>query len=178
LIRRIVSLVLIAVPSISAQEYVEEDWVAPPPPEFEPVCADEKRISEPVISYRISETCSVTDVQAVGEYRFGTEQVRSSVRNLPSSRMIRRFVSGSFIFFREIRIPLHKAFEPLATLVCTVDMMEKKVIDAKILRHKQLDRGRTRQDEQVLDTTGNRLPDLGIFTYSEPVSYTVDTCPE
>ncbi len=163
--------------SAFAQEYVEEEWAPPLPPDFEPpVCGEEERISEPVISYRVSESCALTDIRAVGEYRFGTEQARSRVRDLSSSRMIRRFVSGSFIYFREVRIELHRTFEPVASLVCTVDMNEKKVIDAKIIREQQLDRGRTRLDEEVLEIIDHRLPDLGVFTYSEPVTYTVNTC--
>lgn len=175
--RVIIPLLFILAP-VRAQEYIEEDWVVPSPPDHEAVCFEPERISEPVIAYRISDVCTITDIRPLGEYQFGTEQVKSEVRNMSAEEVTRRFVSGDFIYYREISIRLHKALEVPATLACTVDMMGKNVVKAKILREQELANGRTRVDEQALEIVDNKLPDLGVFTYSSPVSYTIDKCPQ
>lgn len=175
---RIIIPLLFMLSPLRAQEYVEEDWVSPLPPDYEAVCFEPERISEPVIAYSISDACTITDIRAIGEYQFGTEQVKSEVRNMSTEEVIRRFVSGDFIYYRQISIQLHKALEAPATLACTVDMMGKNVVEAKILREQELANGRTRVIEEPLEIANNKLPDLGVFTYSSPISYTIDKCPQ
>jgi hypothetical protein len=161
-----------------SQVYVEPEWLPPLPPPIEASCVDEEKVSEPIIAYRISNTCTLTDVRAVGEYQYGTEQVRSDVLGFSSEQLIRRFVSGSMIHFKEISIQLHRTYERPATLVCTVDMMGKKVIDAKIIRERVLSETRTVKYDEPVTVVENQLADLGVFTYSKPISYKTDSCPD
>lgn len=161
-----------------AQVYVEPEWLPPLPPPIEAVCVDEEKVSEPIIAYRISEICTLTDIRPIGEYQYGTEQVRSDVLGFSSDQLIRRFVSGSMIHFKEISIQLHRTYDRPATLVCTVDMMGKKVIDAKIIRERVLNETRTVKYDEPVSVVDNRLADIGVFTYSKPISYKTDSCPD
>jgi len=161
-----------------SQVYVEPEWLPPLPPPVEAFCSNEEQISEPIIAYRISDTCTLTDIRAVGEYQYGTEQVRSDVLGFSSDQLIRRFVSGSMIHFKEISIQLHRTYERPATLVCTVDMMGKKVIDAKIVRERVLNEVQTVAYDEALPVSNNQLPDLGVFTYTDIVRYSTNNCPE
>ena len=166
-------------PSVAAaQEYVEPEWVPPAPPEYEAFCADEQRTSQPVISYRVAPDCTLTDIQAVGEYRYGTEQVRSEVSDLSTSETVRRFVSGNFILYKEVRIELHSAREPTATLVCTTDMMGREVIDARIVRERRPGESSLPTVEQPVPVADGALPNLGVFTYTNTVTYSLNNCPE
>lgn len=178
MIRQITVPLLFWVTSAHSQVYVEPDWSPPVPPPFEAFCSDEEQVSEPVIAYRISPACTLTDIRPVGEYQYGTEQVRSDVQGFSSSQMVRRFISGSMIHFKEISIQLHRANERPATLVCTVDMMGKKVIDAKIRRERTLNELRTITYDEPVTVENNLLSELGVFTYSKPVTYTTNNCPD
>jgi len=166
---------------VHAQVYVEPEWAPPIPPMLPPdeaFCVDQEHVSEPIIAYRISEICSLTDVRAIGEYQYGTEQVRSEVQGFSSRQMVRRFVSGSMIHFNEISIQLHRTYDRPATLVCTVDMMGSKVIDAKIVRERVVNEFRTITYDEPISVVNNQLPDLGVFTYTDEVRYTTNNCPE
>jgi hypothetical protein len=173
----LILLILILSRHAISQEYQEPDWIPPLPPPVEEFCSEEEQVSEPVIAYRISPGCGLADIKSVGAYRFGTEEVRREVMGFTSQEMVRRLVSGNFVFFNEISIELHKVLEPEAKLICTVDMMGKKVIDAKIQRQKVIDVNRTIPYDEPVDVTDNKLPDLGVFTYSRKVRYQTNTCP-
>jgi len=161
-----------------AQEYVEEEWIPPLPPIINKVCSSVEQISEPVVSYQISKICGITDITLVGDYKYGAEQIKSEVKQLSSDDVIRRFVRGNFVYFREVRAQLNKAFEREATLVCTLDMMGKKVIDAKIIRKKAIDNGVPTAIEEPVIIENNQLTDLGIFTYTRKINYVTNTCPD
>lgn len=161
-----------------AQEYQEPDWIPPLPPPVEEYCGDQEQVTQPVISYRISAACALTDVRAVGEYKYGTEILRGEVMSLPEKEMIRRFESGNFVFYNEVRISLHKVLEQPATLVCTTDMMGKRLIDAHIEREKPIAEGRSVSIDESISLTDNQLPNLGIFTYTREVRHTTNNCPE
>ena len=160
------------------QEYMEEEWMLPLPPKINKTCKSGEQIREPVVSYRISKICGITDVKLVGDYKFGAEQLKSEVKQLSSENVIRRFVSGEFIYFREVRVQLNRAFKKEATLVCTVDMMGKKVIDAKIIREKVHDKGTLKAIEEPVKIESNELTDLGIYTYIRKINYVASTCSE
>ncbi len=160
-----------------SQVYQEPEWLPPLPPPVEEYCSEQESISEPVIAYRISPDCGLADIKSVGAYRYGTEEVRREVMGFSSKEMVRRLVSGNFVFFNEISIELHRALEPEALLICTVDMMGKKVIDAKIRRQKVIDVYRTIPYDEPIEVTNNQLPDLGVFTYSRKVTYQTNSCP-
>ena len=53
----------------SSQVYQEPDWIPPLPPPVEEYCSEMENVSEPVISYRISPDCGITDIRSVGERR-------------------------------------------------------------------------------------------------------------
>ncbi len=158
-----------------AQEYVEEEWIPPLPPTINKACSSEELFSEPVVSYQISKICGITEIKLVGEYKYGAELVKSEVKQLSSDDVIRRFVRGNFVYFREVRVQLNKAFEKEATLVCTLDMMGKKVIDAKITREKGIDKGTVYEEPVKIEN--NQLTDLGIYTYTRKINYVTNTCP-
>ena len=162
---------------VLSQVYQEPDWIPPLPPPVEEYCSEMENVSEPVISYRISPDCGITDIKSVGAYRYGTEEVRREVMGFSSKQMVRRLVSGNFVFFNEISIELHKALEPEALLICTIDMMGKKVIDAKIQRQKVIDVNRAIPYDEPVVVNDNQLPDLGVFTYSRQIRYQTNTCP-
>ena len=109
----------------------------------------------------------------MGEYKYGAEQIKSEVEQLSSDDVVRRFVGGNFVYFREVRVQLNKALEKEATLVCTLDMMGKKVIDAKIIR----DNDSLEKIEEPLKIENNQLTDLGIYTYTRKITYVTNTCP-
>jgi hypothetical protein len=175
--RSLILVLLLTASQVSSQVYQEPDWIPPLPPPVEEYCSEQENISEPVISYRVSPGCGLTDIRAVGAYQYGTEEVRREVMGFTSKEMIRRLVSGNFVFFNEISIELHKALEPEALLICTIDMMGKKVIDAKIQRQKVIDVNRTITYDEPVEITDNQLPDLGIYTYSRQIRYQTNTCP-
>jgi len=158
--------------------FVEPEWLPPLPPPIEAYCGDEDKLSEPIIAYRISPTCTLSEIRAVGEYQFGTEHVRSVVNGFSTDSMESRFISGSMVHFKQISIELHRTYEAPATLVCTVDMMGKKVIDAKIVQERVLNETRTVKYEEPVAVLDNLLTDLGVYTYSEPVYYSVNSCPD
>lgn len=162
----------------SAQIYEEPSWLPPLPPPVDQYCGDLENISEPVISYRISESCSLTDINTVGEYRYGDAQVRKEVMGLANKQMVRRFSGGNFVYFNEVKIELHKASEGTAVLVCIMDMMEKKVFDAKIVRQRVIDQNKNIPYDEPVAVENNQLPNLGIFTYTDKIRYTTNNCPE
>ena len=162
----------------SSQVYEEPPWLPPLPPPVEEYCHDQEKVSEPVISYKISDSCAIADVQQVGEEQYGTEQVKKEVMGLISKDMVRRYISGNFVFFNEVKIELHRALERPAALVCTVDMMGKKVIDAKITRQKVINEDKIVLYDEPVQTENNQLPNLGVFTYTSEIRYTINNCPE
>ena len=161
-----------------SQVYEEPPWLPPLPPPVQEYCGDVEKLSQPVMSYRISESCNLTDIQTVGEYQYGTEQVRKELMGLASKEVVRRFASGSFKYFNELKIELHRASEPHAVLVCTMDMMQKQVLDAKIVRQRVIDESRTVSYDEPVVLENNQLPNLGVFTYTNDVRYTINNCPE
>jgi hypothetical protein len=162
----------------TSQVYEEPPWLPPLPPPIEEYCGDMEKLSQPVVSYRISGLCGLTDIQSVGEYQFGTEQVKKEVTGLASKQMVRRFVSGNFQYFNEMNIELHRASQATAMLVCTMDMMQKRVLSAKIVRQRVLDENKTIAYDEPIILENNQLPNLGVFTYTSDVRYTINNCPE
>ena len=163
---------------VTSQIYEEPPLILPLPPPIEEYCGDMEKVSQPVISYRISPACEITDIQLVGEYQYGAAQVKQEVSEMIAKKVVRRFVSGNFVLFNDVNIQLHRASEETATLACTVDMMGKKVIDAKIIRQKLNEENKPISYHESITIDNNQLPNLGIFTYTREVEYIINNCPE
>jgi hypothetical protein len=104
--------------------------------------------------------------------------VKDEVSNLAGKEMIRRLVSGQYVLYNQVEIKLHRALERTATLVCTVDMMGNKVIDAKIIRERVINEDRIIPYEEPVIVENNQLPNLGVFTYTSKIRYKTNNCPE
>ena len=140
-------------------------------------CRKVERVSHPVAAYRISPRCRITDVHAVGDYTYGIQQVKAEIRAFQREEIIRRFVRDTYQYRKQRRIELHKALqERPATLVCETDMLETRVYSAHIQRTKVLDNGKLLDYQEPVEVRDGRLPDLGIFTHSSSVTYTMDQC--
>ncbi|MGK0296436.1 MAG: hypothetical protein ACI9XC_000024 [Gammaproteobacteria bacterium] len=163
---------------VISQIYEEPPFILPLPPPVGEYCGDIEKISQPVMSYRISAACEVMDIQLIGGYQYGAVQVKQEVSNMRTKKVVRRLVSGSFVLYNEVNIELHRASEETANLVCTVDMMGKKVIDAKIVRQKLIGENKSIPYDESIIVDNNQLPNLGIFTYTREVRYTINNCPE
>lgn len=159
------------------QVYEEPTWIPPLPPPVGDYCGDIEKVSEPVLSYRISPACEITDIQTVGEYQYGVARVKMEILGFSSKEMIKKFVSDELRLFHEVKIDLHRSIEPKATLVCTVEMLGNNVIDARILRSLNKGKSVSYQTESVKIEDG-KLPNLGVFTYTNQVRYTINNCPE
>lgn len=140
-------------------------------------CREKKEVSNPVVSYHVSPLCEVTDINAVGGYKFGTGQVMSEVRKFQSNSTVKRFVGGDYHYRQQHRIELHKALKHTDSLVCELDMMGKQVLSARIERTKTLDNGKELPYQDPVKVENGRLPDLGTFTYSKKVTHTTKQCP-
>lgn len=145
-----------------------------PPAVGRPPCPAPE-ISQPVVSYRISGMCEVTEVKAVGEYRHGAQALMETVAGFARTDTVRRLEGGRMIHVRRIEIPLHRALEPPARLVCHADMMKTRIFDAEIRRAAVGDR-LTVPPERVRLENG-RLPDLGLFTYTQDFEVPDPDCP-
>jgi hypothetical protein len=163
---------------VMSQFYEEPPLVLPLPPPVEEYCGDREKISQPVMSYRISATCEIEDIQLLGGYQYGAAQVKQEVSDMRTKKVTRRFDSGNFVLYNDVNIELHRASEEKANLVCTVDMMGKKVIDAKIVRQKLIEENKYSPYDEPIIVDNNQLPNLGIFTYTREVRYTINNCPE
>jgi hypothetical protein len=166
----LLSVTLSASPAGLAQT---EPEIPLPPPE-EPAPCPDPRVSQPVVSYRISGMCEVTAVKAVGAYRYGTQELMEAVSAFPQSETVRRLEGGEMVYVRRIEIPLHRALEPPARLVCHADMMKTRILDAEILRPAAP--GKPPVPEPVRLENG-RLPDLGLFTYTRDFPVPDADCP-
>jgi len=140
-------------------------------------CREKKQVSHPVVSYHISPLCGITDINAVGGYKYGTGQVMSEVRKFQSKGTVKRFVGGDYHYRQQHRIALHKALQHTDTLVCELDMMGKQVLTAHIERTKTLANGQELPQQDPVKVENGRLPDLGTFTYSKKVTHTTKQCP-
>jgi hypothetical protein len=164
-------------PVAVSQVYVEPDWIPPLPPPVDEYCGEIEKVSDPVMSYQISPACEVTEIRTLGEYQYGAAEVKKDIEYFSSKEMIKKFVRDEFRLFNEVKIYLHKATEPPATLVCTVEMMGNKVVDARILRI--LDNsGKISYKTEPVSVIDGKLPNLGVFTYTKQVNYTINSCPE
>ncbi len=159
------------------QVYEEPSWIPPLPPPVQEYCGDVEKVSEPVLSYRISPACEITEVQTIGEYQYGVAQVKREILGFSSKEMIKKYVSDEFRLFNEVKIDLHRSMEPTATLVCTVEMLGNSIIDARILRSMNNSNTVSYKTEQLIIEDG-KLPNLGVFTYTTEVRYIHNNCPE
>jgi len=141
-------------------------------------CREKELTYQPVVSYRISDLCRITDVKGVGDYKHGMGQVKSEVREFQFSRTVKRFVSGESVFRKEVRIELRRAREQPAVLICETDMKERKVFNAKIMRKRQARGGDFMEYEEPVSVTNGRLPNLGIFTHSREITVMTNRCEE
>jgi hypothetical protein len=164
--------------TVTSQEYELPPLDTPLPPPIEEYCGDREKFSDPVVSYRISEYCEIIDVQMIGEYQYGVAQVKKEVMGMVKKDVVRRYQSGNFVLFNEVTLELHRALDQPAKLVCTIDMMGKKVMDAKIVRQKLTDENKMQSYNEPVNVENNQLPNLGIFTYTKEIRYTINTCPE
>ncbi len=162
---------------VVAQVYEEPPWIPPLPPPVDEYCGEVEKVSEPVMSYRISQACEIADIQTLGEYQYGAAQVKREIENFSKKEMIKKFVKDEFRLFNEIKIELHRATQQQATLVCTVEMMGNNVVDARILRTLN-NGGNTTYKSEPVQVEDGKLPNLGIFTYTSHVRYTINNCPE
>ena len=168
-------LLLLLVCSYSS--FAEEEWVPPLPPGSEAEACREKEIrSDPVASYRIAPNCSITDIASVGNYQYGMGEVKKEIRRFQTSEVVRRYLGGHFRYYKKISIELHKALENTATLVCHVDMMGKKVLDASIIRMEFVDNENLKPVEQPLALEKDGLPDMGVFTHTKTVTHLTNRC--
>ncbi|NNE38267.1 MAG: hypothetical protein HKN08_08180 [Gammaproteobacteria bacterium] len=163
--------------SVISQVYEEPPWIPPLPPPVDEYCGEIEKVSEPVMSYRVSQACEITDIRTLGEYQYGAAQVKREIENFSEKEMVKKFVKDEFRLFNEVKIELHRISEERATLVCTVEMMGNSVVDARILRTLNNGARITYNTEPVVVEDG-KLPNLGIFTYTSQVRYTINNCPE
>jgi hypothetical protein len=162
---------------VSSQVYEEPPWLPPLPPPVDEYCGEIEKVSEPVMSYQVSQACEIEDIQILGVYQYGAAQVRREIQNFSKKEMVKKFVDDEFRLFNEVKIELHRSTEQPATLVCTVEMMGNKVVDAMILRTLNNAASTSYKSEPVIVEDG-KLPNLGIFTYTNEVRYTINNCPE
>lgn len=161
----------------NSQVYEEPSWIPPLPPPVEEYCGEIEKVSDPVLSYRISQACAISDIQTVGEYQYGAAQVKREIQEFSSKEMIKKFVDDELRLFNEVKIELHRSSEQQATLVCTVEMMGSRVIDARIIKPPNSGMRTADITEPVVIEDG-KLPNLGVFTYTNQVRYTINNCPE
>ncbi len=156
----------------------------PPAPEIDTdnpeqyQCREKELAYEPVVSYRVSSLCRVSDMEGVGDYQYGIGQLKSEVRGFQSTRTVKRFTGDGTAYRQEVRIELHRARERPATLVCETDMKESEVFEAKILRQRESDKGKLIEYEEPVSVDNGQLPDLGVFTYSREITTMTNRCEE
>jgi hypothetical protein len=140
---------------------LEEERLPPLPPGEAQACPAAIE-SRPVVSYRISSQCRITDIQAIGEYRYGHSEVERQVRGFERSTTRRQFHSGDYRRVTGIEIELHRALDEPAHLVCVTDMMGREVLSATLVRARPGGKPLT----EPVSITDGRLPDLGVFTHT------------
>lgn len=139
-------------------------------------CREKELTYQPVASYRISGLCQITDVEGVGDYKYGMWRIKSEIRDFQSSRTVKRFVGGESVYRKEVRIELYRARERPAVLVCETDMKEREVFEANILRKREKKGGKFMEDEKPVTVENGRLPDLGVFTHSREITTMTNRC--